>query len=698
MQNQLRKLFFPYHRLSLFYSLLVMTLLLGVYQVGYHFSTLAGSGMMNTVIANTLSLRLLFASSVFFPLLSYIVIQFCIYLGLIAGIWYAAHALGRLFYLRPRKVYWLGLLLWVLTVIWIYSANTLNFHHSDFAIQNVAWYPTLARIQALGILFFALLLFMLMVHFVHLLVRRRVKHADIIFLLCLICLLGWHEAAGFMTTRNKTVAATSRPNIILISVEALRPEFVFQSYRYEQTMPFLANMLQSSFQFTDAYTPIAQSFPAWISVITAKAPMHNGARSLYTSYQKIDFHDSLIEKLKSAGYQTFYAVDGQRFGDITEAAGFDHVLSPPYGAAELIIGFLSDFPLSNLISLTDEGKTLFPWYFANRSISVTYHPDDFISLIRKGLAQRNGKPLFFAIHFGLSHWPYVWADDKLAKETSLPEKYQYSLHAVDQQIQDFIILLQEESLLDHAIVVLISDHGIGLGLPHDRIITENNYVGDKHLLRDWIRLPYSVPYAKRHKGIDTSYGYSTDILSLTQYQVLLAFKTLGFNLAMPKNSQARASLMDIAPTLLAMLNLPAIKHADGVSLLDDITHDDVKKSDQRTLYFENGFTTPEIAQADISMNGVLKAAINAVSIDDQSGLLFITDQAGKLLLKNKQRAMLQGEWLLAWYPDKSALVLVNTASKKWTMDFNSDLARQAPIHALLEQFLAYNQSEVSIAH
>ncbi len=79
-------------------------------------------------------------------------------------------------------------------------------------------------------------------------------------------------------------------------------------------------------------------------------------------------------------------------------------------------------------------------------------------------------------------------------------------------------ILKQNNLLDHTIFVLFSDHGITLNMPQDRLIRMANYQGDKS--RSWIK--------HNKAGVETSWGYGNDLLSLKQNQPLLAVHIFWF--------------------------------------------------------------------------------------------------------------------------------------------------------------------------
>ena len=679
---------------SLLRTLTRLTLFFVAVQILYFAILTIGSGLIHILAAQAITLQFLKEPVALIPLFTYLSTQIFLYALFTTGIWYMAKAIGKLLSLQPANTYSLGVMLWIACITFILTANTLHVSQSIFAfsITSTAGKLGMTALYWLAFLCIALAMLFTLAHLGTATLRRNLRWRDKIALsvITAVCLLSVNTNHFIAKHIIASHPVSKKPNIILISIEALRPEFISQPYQDSVTMPFLSSILNESMQFTDAYTPIAQSFPSWISLLTGKTPLHHGARSLYTKYAKINFKGSLIQQLNQHGYETIYAVDGQRFGDITTHTGFSRIISPPYGIAELVIGSISDFPLSNLLISTRIGQSLFPFSFANRSISATYRPNDFIQLLSSSLRNRSDKPLFLSVHFSMSHWPYRWADDQQADHTRLSEKYKNSLRAADTQIQQFHSFLQSEKILNHAIVIFISDHGTGLGIPGDSLMDESHVVGNQQLISFLKKLPYSN---SKKSGTDTSYGYSTDILSLQQYHVLLAFKGYGIALGTPQQITTRASLLDVTPTLLDLLHLPISSSTDGISLLSVMQHPHQPIHADRELFFENGFTTPDIAKESISVNEIVRSTIHGIMLDRATGLLYINDHAEKSLLKKKQRAVLYGDWLLARQsPD--TMVLVNIKDGQWTTDWHSSLAKRAPLQKLLRDFQQYNGEEI----
>ena len=223
--------------------------------------------------------------------------------------------------------------------------------------------------------------------------------------------------------------------------------------------------------------------------------------------------------------------------------------------------------MSNLLVNTGLGRILFPYNYGNRPASYTYDPDSFLNLIHLGLSKRlQHKPLFLAIHFCLPHFDYVWADYPGNRHT-VAENYQASIHRVDQQVRKLFTMLAKEHLLDHAIVVILSDHGEALGFAGDRVT-------ERDLYANWNNSNKHFTFFSSnniHEKLNASGGHGNDVLGLSQYHSVLAFRLYGWEQDQNKNLiensasfrgtqkigqvSETVSLIDVKPTLLDLLVL-----------------------------------------------------------------------------------------------------------------------------------------------
>lgn len=697
---------------NLFVMLYFLTLLFVAAQLSLFLIHYSVSDLIDSVVKSSIA-REFFHPIILFPILKFIGIQCGVYFFFASAIGFISISVGELFGLSSKKIYLLGIFFWLLACMALLSLNTYYFPASFFA-KLITQYPFLSVMNQtiLCLLSFILSIATLLayVNFFWKFHHRVLGSLFLFFGFCLAAIAIYDAGDSF-----PRVKPSENPDIILIGLDSLRPDFT--SYLNQRTLhtPHIDHFLQTASTFTQAYTPLARTFPAWISILTAKYPIHNHARANLVDPSHIVIEDSLVKRLKAKGYETMYATDEPRFSDINEEYGFDQIIGPKGGTAEFILGGLGDFPLTNLLLKFSIGRLLFPYNYGNRGADITYEPDKFLQLIKQSLRTRTTqKPLFLSIHLCLSHWPFTWADDHGNDQLPLSERYQNSVVFLDTLLDKLLRLLGKAGMLQHSLVVLLSDHGVTVGLPGDRLLNKENYHGDPHLLK--LISAYPLDKAPAFSSIGTSYGQGNDVLSLKQYQVLLAFK--GFGMPIPSERiDAWVSLLDIAPTILDILHDTKLSHADGQSLKPYLFDESKIIPRHDPFYIETADTIDELETGAIDIGKVVKKSIEAYQIDLKNGRLILHKDALISLIKHKQRAVLLGEWLLAKYPahlrlrlekpsktskqcfikphlDPPYFVLMNRRTKEWAIDLSSDFAKSAPLQNLKQQLAAFYQDEI----
>jgi arylsulfatase A-like enzyme len=325
----------------------------------------------------------------------------------------------------------------------------------------------------------------------------------------------------------------------------LRPDML-DFFSGEAHTPFMDEYLAKATIFNEAITPLARTYPSWVGILTGQYPLQSGARTNLAGVAKATLTQTLPALLRNQGYETFYATDETRFSNIDNRFGFDASITPPIGLNDFLLGTFNDFPLSNLIVNSAMGRWLFPYSYANRPAYATYDPNSFLNLLRPTLLRDHHKPLFFAVHFCLPHHPYLYAQMSTDGRTG-QQLYLQSIQRVDLQLQDFFTLLQQAHLLDHAVVVLLSDHGEALELHGDRLTVQEAYEPNGQAA------PVFYPRSEDMLTMDQSVGHGTDILGLPQYHSLLAFRLYGLGEQAAGIIPGVVSLLDIKPTILALV-------------------------------------------------------------------------------------------------------------------------------------------------
>lgn len=608
------------------------------------------------------------------------------------GLWIIIELLTGFIPILARNKIYIIIAIWLLSVLTIFTANQYYFPNSKFteltsfllfnqAVTSLVYY-FLASCWAL---------IMLVTSFVLLQRLYIYKQLKFLFIPVLMILMDHYYFQPKFAAEN--IAATSaRPNIILIGIDSLRPDFLGY-FGADKATPFLDSLLEQSTVFAEAVTPLARTFPSWSSLLTGQYPRETHIRSNLSEQTKLNLNETLTAILQRNGYETIYATDETRFSNLDKNFGFNRIVSPPMGLNDFLIGSFNDFPLSNLLVNTKLGKVLFPHSYANRPVDFTYNPDSFLELLRPVLAEKRQRPLFLATHFCLTHAPYLWADYS-GKDMSAEERYIASIQRVDTQIRDYFALLKQNHLLEHAIVVLLSDHGETLEFSGDRITEKDLFVASAAASS----MPAFYPQGVSHEEVNQTAGHGTDVMGLPQYHTLLAFKLYGVGQsAHIGNISGVVSLLDIKPTVLELLQLQA-PAVSGISLLNEIQGNILTANfSNRHVFLESDYSPAAIRTVYPEVKEVMLQGIDIFQINPKTTRLTVKKSMAAKIIASKQYADIYQDWMLALYPqanNKRIAILINLNSGQWTSDLHSEFAQHSPAELMMEKLRGFYGDEV----
>ena len=382
----------------------------------------------------------------------FLLIQLSLHLVYCILVWVSAIAIIEILNIAKKYELMILVSVWVLGIMVVLLGNQFIYPNSYYAQLITSLLPQfIAQILLVILLIVLSIAGLLTVIFW----VTKLKSFWIITSVLIANVVIWH-----LLQQNKTVidnGTASKPNIILIGIDSLRPDFL-RFFGGQGNTTFLDHFLTKAIIFNEAVTPLARTFPSWVSILTGLYPLHSGVRSNLASIQTLTPQENLGFILQKQGYETIFATDETRFSNIDQHLGFHQIISPPIGLNDFLLGSFNDFPFSNLLVNTWIGRYLFPFSYANRAVFVTYQPDTFLKMIANKLSLSRSKPLFFATHFCLPHFPYLW-DDFTGKNVSIAGRYEASIERFDQQLAGFFRLLKIYGLLDHALVLVFSDHG-----------------------------------------------------------------------------------------------------------------------------------------------------------------------------------------------------------------------------------------------
>lgn len=302
-------------------------------------------------------------------------------------------------------------------------------------------------------------------------------------------------------------------NVVIISIDTLRADRLSAYGGDYVKTPAMDRLFADSVLFEKAFAQCPLTLPSHATVFTGLLPTSHGVRD-NLSYQLDEDHFTLAEQLQAAGYETGGFVSAMVLGRRTGIAqGFNTYDS------DLIDG---------------NGQTL-----SERPGQVA------LDHAKAWLDQLNNEPFLMFLHFYEPHAPY---EPPEPFDSEYANDYDGEIAYVDRLVGHVIADLKRRNLYDNSLIVLMSDHGEGLG---DHGELEHGVL----LYREAVQVPLS--------------------------------------LKLPNSDQAGrrvaddVGLMDIMPTVQRLLGIETTA-GDGVSLLDG------KRRANRMIYSEsyyprNGF-------------------------------------------------------------------------------------------------------------
>lgn len=672
---------------NIFPYLLLLTGFFLFLEIGFFIQSIQSYFSDFTFVSNQLSIpKAIFPGIIFFIAMQlgihflYCLLVWCFTIGITSLLpWY-----------RKKQLEW-GIGIWCLGLATILAANQYWFPNSKFseltsiifispALAKMAFIVSFALFGGIGLASLGYFLWR-----IHLSSIRGLCSLASVFLLAVT---GMHFYSPADLT-GSTTATEKRPNIIIIGIDSLRPDFLNFFGNESTNTPFMNQFLAHSTVFSEAITPLARTFPSWTSILTGQYPRLVNVRSNLANQDKAHLANALPALLQQQGYRTIYATDETRFSNISSLFGFDEIITPPIGLNDFLIGTFNDFPFSNLLVNTSLGKWLFPYSYANRPVYFTYEPDSFLKLVEPVFHQHYQQSLFLAVHFCLPHAPYMWAGlvgDKMDPRI----RYEKSINRVDSQVRDFLALLKENHFLDHAIVVLLSDHGEALELSGDRITDKHLYAGKKD------HMPKFYPPSLDEEDWDQSAGHGTDVLGLTQYHALLAFQFFGVEGQRTGVVPGVVSLLGIKPTIMEVLGLPVDNKP--FSLAPYLAGKQTVADRHQHFFLESDYSPEAIRTVYPEAKKLVLEGVQLFQIDPATTRLTVRPAMEQMIIQSKQYADIYDHWMLALYPqDKHSQmpILVNLVTGEWTNDLHSSLAKSSPVQKMMSALKQFYGTEIN---
>ncbi|MBK5260711.1 MAG: sulfatase-like hydrolase/transferase [Thermoanaerobaculia bacterium] len=231
--------------------------------------------------------------------------------------------------------------------------------------------------------------------------------------------------------RRGDVRPSNRTPVIVISIDTLRSDHL-PAYGYTGVeTPAIDALRADSILFRRAYSHVPLTLPSHATMFTGTLPAENGARD-NIGFRLSSKVPSLPELLKKNGYATGGAVSAfvlrRETGMDRGFDAYDDQIDPANSGA-------------NIGSVQRDGAE-------TTAIAKTW------------IEANSARPFFYFLHLYEPHTPYTPPEPYLSRYAS---HYDGEIARVDAIVGDFLAFLKEKRLYDDALIVLLSDHGEGLG-------------------------------------------------------------------------------------------------------------------------------------------------------------------------------------------------------------------------------------------
>jgi arylsulfatase A-like enzyme/Tfp pilus assembly protein PilF len=217
--------------------------------------------------------------------------------------------------------------------------------------------------------------------------------------------------------------------LVLISIDTLRADHL-PAYGYTRIKtPTIDALATDGVVFERAYSHSPQTFPAHSSMFTGRLPFEHGVRD-NVGYLLKDDERTLAELLRNRGFSTGAAVSS-------------YVLRRESGIAQGFAFYDAELPAaapeSSIAAVQRDG-------------AVT------VEAAERWIASQDGRRFFLFLHLYEPHKPYS-PPTRFAQYAPYDGEIAYA----DELVGRIVHALKERDLYDAATIVLLSDHGEGLG-------------------------------------------------------------------------------------------------------------------------------------------------------------------------------------------------------------------------------------------
>src|SRR6266478_4530584 len=315
-----------------------------------------------------------------------------------------------------------------------------------------------------------------------------------IFFILVCCLL----ALGNGATGEPSPDKTSRQDVFLITIDTLRADHV-HCYGYDRVQtPSLDQLAKQGVRFTQAFTPSPITNSSHASILTGLLPSSHGVSDFGVPLGA--WHLTLAETLKKRGYRTAAFIGAVILDSKALAPGLDRGFE-----------FYDNFP-THTESKSRWGRV------ERRGMEVVQHAETWLNAHPAG-------PHFVWVHLYDPHDPYE--PPAPFSDVYKDRLYDGEIAYADSALGQFLAYLKKQEWYEGAMIVVVGDHGEGLG--EHREDTHGIFLYDSTT-----HVPLIVKLPNEHEA--------------------------------GRTVEAQVRTTDVMPTVLSLLGIAAPPSLDGESL------------------------------------------------------------------------------------------------------------------------------------
>jgi arylsulfatase A-like enzyme len=210
---------------------------------------------------------------------------------------------------------------------------------------------------------------------------------------------------ALLALRDSGLSAVDRgapANILILASDSLRTDRIEDP----AVMPNTAARIPEGSLYRYAVTPIARTYPSWVSLLTGTEPRANGVRHMFPTLEsRKDVGETFFSRLRDQGYFTFAVSDFA--GDIFPGfeGGFEsldtpHLTVDTLAQSTALTGHSWSLPFLRLRPV----RSLFPYW---RNVPSLADPEWVADSALRQLRRAGSRPFAGVVFFSTAHFPYV---------------------------------------------------------------------------------------------------------------------------------------------------------------------------------------------------------------------------------------------------------------------------------------------------